>query len=454
MSLLHGWLPITIQVLAAIVLFAAIGWRSRRWRLLWVPVAALAGVVLAALVYRYIVYQSWSQDPAPVTLWLWIALTGVAVVVVLAGWRGIGWWRRVVSILAIPLCVLCAALALNIWVGYVPTVRSALDLATGTESPRWVDQSTLADMQQRGVRPTQGVVVRVTIPDTGSGFLHRQELVYLPPAWFATTPPPKLPVVMMFAGEFGRADDWLRGANALTVLDEFTAKHRGNAPIVVFPDTWGDFNNDTECVNGPRGNAADHLTKDVVPFVISTFGASSDPANWGLLGWSSGGTCALMLAGLHPELFSAFVDIDGQLGPNAGTREQTVARLFGGDEAAWAAFDPKTVITQHGPYSGMSAWFGVSSDTPTVFHAGDRTGQASAPPSDWDTNSEDHATIANALCSLISGYGIECAVTSTHASHDFAGAGDGFAAALPWLAGKIGTPGVHPISLPGAPAGE
>ncbi len=452
MTLLHGWLPITVQVIAGIVVLGAIGWRSPRWRLLSVPLAALTGFALAALVYWYIGYQSWSQDPAPVVLWLWIALTGLAVVVSVVGWRGIGWWRRGASMLAIPLCLLCAAVALNMWVGYVPTVRSAWDLVTGTESPRLVDQSALADMRRRRVRPTQGVVVRVTITDAASGFLHRQELVYLPPAWFATTPPPRLPAVMMFAGEFGRPDDWPRGADALNTLDEFTAKHRGNAPVVVFPDTWGDFNNDTECVNGTRGNAAEHLTKDVVPFVISTFGVSSDPANWGLVGWSSGGTCALMLSVLHPELFSAFVDIDGQLGPNAGTREQTIARLFGGDEAAWAAFDPKTVITRHGRYTGMSAWFAVSSDTPTVYRAGDQAAPDPAAVSDWDTHSEDHAAIANALCSLASRHGIECAVVSTPASHDFAGAGTAFAAALPWLARKIGTPGVHPIPMPGASA--
>ena len=49
----------------------------------------------------------------------------------------------------------------------------------------------------------------------------------------------------------------------------------------------------------------------------------------------------------------------------------------------------------------------------------------------------------------MSSYGIECAVVKTDASHDFQGAGDAFADALPWLAGKIGTPGVKPIPMPG-----
>ena len=31
-SLMHGWLPIAAQALAAALLILAIGWRNRRWR--------------------------------------------------------------------------------------------------------------------------------------------------------------------------------------------------------------------------------------------------------------------------------------------------------------------------------------------------------------------------------------------------------------------------------------
>ncbi|MCV4615596.1 hypothetical protein OFM04_37405, partial [Escherichia coli] len=74
---------------------------------------------------------------------------------------------------------------------------------------------------------------------------------------------------------------------------------------------------------------------------------------------SAGATCSLTTAVRNPDMFSAFVWLDGTLGPNAGTKDQTVARLFGGDEDAWAAFDPKSVIEKHGPYDKMSAWLGV-----------------------------------------------------------------------------------------------
>ena len=57
--------------------------------------------------------------------------------------------------------------------------------------------------------------------------------------------------------------------------------------MLVFVDPGGAFNNDTECVNGTRGNAADHLTKDVVPFMVSNYHVSPNQANWGAVGWST-----------------------------------------------------------------------------------------------------------------------------------------------------------------------
>ena len=66
----------TVQIIAGIVLVAAIGWRNRRWRLVWLPWAALVGVALAVAAYWYIASQGLSDDtnPAPYSLWIWIGL--------------------------------------------------------------------------------------------------------------------------------------------------------------------------------------------------------------------------------------------------------------------------------------------------------------------------------------------------------------------------------------------
>lgn len=451
LSLTSGLIPTLLQLLALIAIVVAIGrGRTREWMRRWLLAAVLVGVGLAAAARLFVRDQGWSAEPISFGTVFWTAMFGFAATVLIAGWRGSEWWRRLVSVLAVVMMVVCGLAALNTATGYFPTVRAAWLRLTHTEPEQWIDESQLAALQQEDEVPTRGTVVRVNIPSDASGFPHRTEVVYLPPAWFSSNPPPKLPAVIMMGGEFNHPNDWLQSTDALQTLDTFAALHHGNAPIVVFPDFAGKFSNDTECVDGVRGNAAAHLTKDVVPYMISRFGVSSKPENWGLAGWSTGATCSLNTAVRHPELFSAFVWLDGTLGPNAGNKDQTVARLFGGDEAAWEDFDPKTVITRHGPYDDMAAWLGVADDIPTVHRDAGTTPPPADAIADWDTFSEDHAPNAEKLCALLSGYNIECSVVGYKGVHSFESAGTAFASALPWLASAIGTPGVRPRPLPGA----
>jgi S-formylglutathione hydrolase FrmB len=450
LSLLHGWLPPTVQAVAAVVLVVAIGWRSRRWRLVWLPVAIVVGLILAAWTHWYVDSQGMAGDPAPSSLWVWVGLTGLALAVAVLGWRGSGWRRRAVSLVAVPLCLLSAGVALNLWVGYFQTVQAAWNELTAGPLTDETDLPTVMAMRGKGV-PAHGALVPVSIPDNASQFKHRTELVYLPPVWFAN-PAPKLPVVMMIAGEFNTPSDWPRTGNAISTIDNFAAAHSGNAPVFVFVDVGGSFNNDTECVNGPRGNVADHLTKDVPPYITSTFGVNS--ANWGVLGWSMGGTCAVDLTLMHPELFSTFVDIAGDMGPNAGTKEQTIARVYGGDADKWPVYDPTTVITKHGPYKGVSGWFAISSDAPTQRKGGYGNPNAvGLGGQDAAGNPGDQTDAANTLCKLGRANGITCAVIATPGKHDWPFAMDVFTSSLPWLAGQIGTPGVPKIPLPDGGAG-
>jgi len=153
-SLIHGWLPWTVQVIAAAALAAAVGWRSRWWRLVCVPSAGLVGAVAAGVVGWYI-NSTGMGDAAPLSLSIWIGFTVVAVVILAVGWRGTRWWRRVVCVLALPLCLLCAALAVNQSVGYLPTVQAAWGQATGAPVPDQADEATVASMQRAGVvQPT------------------------------------------------------------------------------------------------------------------------------------------------------------------------------------------------------------------------------------------------------------------------------------------------------------
>lgn len=450
---MHGWLPLTIQAVTVILLLAAVGWRTRRWRLVWLPVAAIVGAALAAALYWFISSQGLAGDPAPKVLWVWLVVTGAAVVVVVAGWRDARWWRRAASAAGVPCALLCAGLALNLWVGYFPTVQTAWSQLTAGPLPDQTDRATVVAMQVKHHIPAKGMVVQVNIDSSTSGFKHREELVYLPPAWFAANPAPRLPTLMMIGGEFNTPADWLRAGNAIKSVDDFATANDGNAPVLVFVDTGGAFNNDTECVNGSRGNSADHLTKDVVPFMEKTYGVSTDSANWGLVGWSMGGTCAVDLATMHPDMFSTFEDIAGDLAPNSGNKQQTITRLFGGNAAAFAAFDPTTVMTRHGPYTGISGWFAVNGSGPTagptVVGAANTRGTGIGGR-DAAAHVSDQAAAANSLCAIGTSNGINCAVVMQPGGHDWPFAERAFTAALPWLAGRIGTPSVDARPLPGA----
>jgi S-formylglutathione hydrolase FrmB len=411
LSLLHGWLPAAVQVLALLVAVSAIDWRKRRWRRWGFPAALIVAAAVTALAYRYIASLGVAGDPAPASLWLWIAMSGLALAVVGLGWPGARWWRRGVSVLSLPLCALCAALALNVWVGYFPTVSAAWNQLTAGPLPDQIDRLKVTAMQVEGTKPSKGVVVPVTIGSDPSHFPHRPELVYLPPAWFSTNPPPRLPTVMMISSAYNTPADWLRAGGAFDTVDNFAAHHQGYAPALVFVDATGAFDNDTECVNGSRGNAADHLTKDVVPFMVSNFGVSADRANWGIAGWSMGGTCAVDLTVMHPDVFSTFVDIAGDVRPNVGSKEQTIARLFNGNQAGWTDYDPTTVMNRHGRYSGVSGWFDVPA--PSGPHRlAQAAGPAGAITPDPVANPEGQDAAADSLCNIATTNKINCAVVT------------------------------------------
>ena len=426
-----------------IVVLAVVGWRTVRWRVVWVPVAAAFGAGGTFEARWYVDSQGLASDPAPARLWVSVAVFVGAVAVAVLGWRGLRWWQRGLSVLAVPLSLVCVGVVLNQWVGYFPTVQAAWGAVTAGPLPDQVDVGALPAL--RNTAMSSGKVVSVDTGDGGSGFKHRTEYVYLPPAWFGGDSPPQLPVIMMIAGEFNTPADWMRTGDAVETVDSYAAAHGGSAPILVFVDAGGSFNNDTECVDGPRGNAADHLTNDVRPYMISTFDAASDAANWGVVGWSMGGTCAVDLTVMHPELFGSFEDIAGDLGPTAGTKEQTIDRLYGGDAAQWSRYDPTTVLAKHGRYAGVAGWFEDTAATAGRGGGGGAPYRASQPDTAADGyGGQDHASnpdnqgAAEDLCAAAAEQAVSCSVHTVRSGHTWQFAAGAFSDALPWMAERIG----------------
>jgi S-formylglutathione hydrolase FrmB len=413
-SLLGGWFPAVLDVVAVGVLVVAVGWRDRRWRARVVPVV-VGGAALVTLVAAYpgakIVGLT---DPLPFVVWLWFGVGVGALIVLGVGWRSARWWRRGAAVLAAGLAGLVCANGINQFVGYYPTIDSAVNDWTNTPLPGQVSMSGLAHDARLTKVPAAGRLVAVNIPATYSHFGHRQELVYLPPIWFVRSAHRRaLPVVELIGGERGGPGDWVRLGNAVQVSDAYAHRHHGYAPILVFVDATRRFDNDTECVNGPRGNSADHLDEDIPRYVEKTFGASTNPQQWAVAGFSMGGTCSLDLVVEHPDVFDHFVDISGDLAPYTSTPAGSLHDLYGGDVALERANEPLLVMHAHGKYTGVSGLFLTSTEELRHQHEAEELSKAGAKVGIWSR------------------------VEISPGTHVWQFAAPAFASAYPWLANQL-----------------
>ncbi len=363
-SLLSGWFPVAVQIAtAAAVLLSAVP------RL--VP-AVTGGVFAATAVTAWLVDASLGpEESPPAVFWAWTGVLLFALVMAVGGWRRARAGHRALAVLAVLLALLTSANALNRFVGLYPTVADAWANLTGGLPPGAVPLDELGSVPPD---THAGRVVPVDIPDDPSGFRHREEFVYLPPIWFARHP--RLPVLEMIGGVLGNPQAWVRAGHAAETADRYARAHGGWAPVLVFVDPSGSFTNDTECVDGPHGQAEDHLTRDVPAYVERMFGTATAPSRWGVVGWSMGGTCAIDLTVEHPDVFRVFLDISGDRGPNDGDESATIRTLFAGDVRAFEAHDPLNVLDHERMPRGVTAIFADASTEARSTRAAELLGQA------------------------------------------------------------------------------
>jgi S-formylglutathione hydrolase FrmB len=373
-SLISGWFPRAVIALVVVTLAVGVLSARARWRrlggLALGTVAAMATV--AFLVARLQVFAF----TYPGSFYAWIGLVVFAAGLAVVGWRRSGWWRRLVSMGAVVVTLMMAAMLINQHYAYFPTPAALFgEVAAdhvplshvfrttrgGHHAPWAQTRDELIGTEAAAVSSVRdhGAVVTVDLPAPKSGFAHRNSLVYLPPVWF-TRPRPTLPVLMMLTGTPSLVSDWTRAAHADQIADDYAAEHEGWAPIMVFPDPNGSDLGDTECVDSPQGNAETYLTQDVPAAVVAMFGAA--PPHWAVAGLSEGGMCAALLTLRHPEVFSTFADFSGEPGPVVGhNKKATMGLLFGGSLPAARAHDPFTLLHQR-RYDGHAAWFEVGTD--------------------------------------------------------------------------------------------
>ncbi len=357
-SIIEGWLPLALRVLAVGILVAAVDWRSARWRRQLgrgVPTAAAVTVVVALT--ATVASLAPSNFPRSAYVWGFIFILSVSVAVI--GWASAGRWRRPVALVAVLLTLLVTLDTIDQQSGSFPTLGRlvALDPEEIVGIPQL--QEIRDEVASTGKLPGQGVLIKVTIPPSVSHFSTRPAYVYLPPAWFAKVTP-SLPTLILLPGEPGSASDWSNDGDADTTADAFAGSHHGRAPIIVMPDPNGTRTVDSECVDSRFGDAETYLVEDVPAFVHSRFGASRSPGSLSIAGLSAGGTCSVMLALRHPSIYPTFASFSGFASPQymETTRTQTIDTLFGGSEADFEDHDPAQLL-HDGHFEGIAGWFEV-----------------------------------------------------------------------------------------------
>lgn len=360
--LVDGWFPIAMFALAAAGIAAVVLTRSRRGRLK--PLLTQLVIGLAAGATGGLV--AWLVSDVFVVFGV-----GLGWAVMLAAAAGIGLVgfltaaavqsaapRRALAIAVIPLVLAATALRIDIIYGEYTTVGSLFGLSTypqlGTNDvhPAATDVASWRRLARDGATPAapeRGVVRAVDIPAGRSGFRARQAVVYLPPAALSETPP-RLPVMIMLAGQPGSPDRFFAASRIADVLDKYAAAHDGLAPIVVSPDQNGSSTSNSLCADTPvHGNAETYLTEDVTQWVTDTLPVERDARQWLIGGFSQGATCSTQLGPAHPDLYGHIFSADGELEPVDRSRQETIDRFFGSDVERYLAHTPTRIIADHAP---------------------------------------------------------------------------------------------------------
>jgi S-formylglutathione hydrolase FrmB len=188
-------------------------------------------------------------------------------------------------------------------------------------------------------RVGHGTIVSMQIPGIASGIGTRPARVYLPPQYGSPAYANRqFPVVELIAGAGGHPDTWDAHLDTAAILDASLHAGTSSPMIVVMPTVTVAPPRDTECVDVAHGPQVDtYLTTDVPAAIGSAFRVAQNASSWALMGYSTGGYCAVNLALRHPDIYKAAVSLSGYDKPY---KDASTGELFGHNQAMLNANTP------------------------------------------------------------------------------------------------------------------
>jgi S-formylglutathione hydrolase FrmB len=140
---------------------------------------------------------------------------------------------------------------------------------------------------------------------------------------------------------------------------------------------------------------------------------SGDPTRWAVGGLSAGATCAVQLAVNRPAIFPTVLAFSTQAEPTIGNHRDTVNRLFNGDETAFQAMNPLTVLKSK-TFAGSAG----------LFVAG--------------RSDSEYGPQTRAVCAAAKSAGMDAQYLEVPGGHDFPVWAAALSISMPWLGARLG----------------
>jgi pimeloyl-ACP methyl ester carboxylesterase len=174
-------------------------------------------------------------------------------------------------------------------------------------------------------------------------------LLYLPAEYFQPSfAGTRFPVVEFLAGYPGSAHSWTGMLRLQKTLDQEIAAGRMAPTVGVLPAQNPRPPHDSECVDAVGGGsrAGTYLGEDVPDVVGRELRVRTDAAGWAVMGYSTGGFCAVNLVLRHPHRFLTAVSLAGYFHP---ITDSTTGDLYRKDRHARDLNDPRYLVRHQPP---------------------------------------------------------------------------------------------------------
>ncbi|MEU1123970.1 alpha/beta hydrolase-fold protein [Streptomyces sp. NPDC005899] len=192
--------------------------------------------------------------------------------------------------------------------------------------------SVRPDVPGGGKPAAGGRIDKVVVRGHASG-IDSPAYVYLPPEYFQPSHAGRsFPAVVVLTGYPGTAENLLKGLRYPRTAHERVAAGRAQPMVLVMLRPTVAPPRDTECVDVAGGPQTEtFFARDLPQAVSGAYRVGDRARNWGIIGNSTGGYCALKIGLHHPDRFAASAGLSAYY---EAAEDPTTGDLFHGDRTA------------------------------------------------------------------------------------------------------------------------